>query len=118
MLTLALDALKGLVPVLAARWAALRFGLGGDAVAWSASLAGLGAFLGHLWPIYFRFAGGKGVATAAGVAARPQSLARPGDARDLAHHRRLLPLFVAGLARRRRVRAVLPAAHLGRRARR
>ena len=65
--TLALDALKGVVPVLAARWAAMRFGLSGDAVEWSAALAGLGAFLGHLWPLYFRFKGGKGVATAAGV---------------------------------------------------
>jgi len=65
--TLALDALKGVVPVLVARWAAMRFGLSGDAVEWSAALAGLGAFLGHLWPIYFRFKGGKGVATAAGV---------------------------------------------------
>jgi glycerol-3-phosphate acyltransferase PlsY len=65
--TLALDALKGVVPVLGARWAAARFGIGGDALDWSAALAGLGAFLGHLWPLYFRFKGGKGVATAAGV---------------------------------------------------
>jgi len=65
--TLLLDALKGVVPVLAARWAAQRFGLGGEAVEWCAALAGLGAFLGHLWPLYFHFKGGKGVATAAGV---------------------------------------------------
>ena len=65
--TLLLDVVKGVVPVLAARWAATRFGLGGDAVDWAAALAGLGAFLGHLWPVYFRFKGGKGVATAAGV---------------------------------------------------
>jgi glycerol-3-phosphate acyltransferase PlsY len=65
--TLVLDALKGVVPVLAARWAAQRFGLGEEAVEWCAALAGLGAFLGHLWPLYFHFKGGKGVATALGV---------------------------------------------------
>ena len=39
--------------------------MAGDAVAW-ASLAGLAAFLGHLYPVFFRFKGGKGVATAVG----------------------------------------------------
>jgi glycerol-3-phosphate acyltransferase PlsY len=63
MLTLALDALKGYVPVLAALLLAPRFGWGEATVAW----AGLAAFLGHLWPVFFRFKGGKGVATAAGV---------------------------------------------------
>jgi glycerol-3-phosphate acyltransferase PlsY len=67
ILTLALDAVKGAVAVLLARWAAARFGVAGDALEWSPALAGLGAFLGHLWPVYFRFKGGKGVATAAGV---------------------------------------------------
>jgi acyl phosphate:glycerol-3-phosphate acyltransferase len=67
IVTLALDALKGFVAVLLATWIGRRFGLSGDALDWSAALAGLGAFLGHVWPLYFRFQGGKGVATAAGV---------------------------------------------------
>ena len=61
--TLALDALKGYLPVFAAMLLAPRFGLGPLTV----GLVGLAAFLGHLWPVFFRFQGGKGVATAAGV---------------------------------------------------
>jgi len=61
--TLLLDALKGVVEVLFARWMAERVGDGDGIVA----LAGLAAFLGHLYPVFFRFQGGKGVATAAGV---------------------------------------------------
>lgn len=67
IVTLVLDTVKGLLPVLAANWIATRLGLSADAVLWSAALAGLGAFVGHLWPLWFRFRGGKGVATAAGV---------------------------------------------------
>jgi len=63
ILTLALDALKGYVPVVAALLLAPRFGWGEGTVAW----VGLAAFVGHLWPVFFRFQGGKGVATAAGV---------------------------------------------------
>jgi acyl phosphate:glycerol-3-phosphate acyltransferase len=63
LLTLVFDALKGYVPVLLALVYGPRFGLGETAVA----LVGLAAFLGHLWPLFFRFQGGKGVATAAGV---------------------------------------------------
>jgi acyl phosphate:glycerol-3-phosphate acyltransferase len=63
ILTLALDALKGYVPVFVALLVAPRFGLSESTVA----LVGLAAFLGHLWPVFFRFQGGKGVATAAGV---------------------------------------------------
>lgn len=59
ILTLLFDALKGYVPVLAA-W---QLGLPESAV----TAVGLGAFIGHLWPIFFKFEGGKGVATAAGV---------------------------------------------------
>jgi glycerol-3-phosphate acyltransferase PlsY len=63
VLTLALDALKGYVPVLLVLLYGPRFGLGETA----AAFVGLAAFLGHLWPVFFRFQGGKGVATAAGV---------------------------------------------------
>ena len=63
ILTLALDALKGYVPVLLVLEFGPRFGLGETAAAFT----GLAAFIGHLWPLYFRFKGGKGVATAAGV---------------------------------------------------
>ena len=63
VITLALDALKGYVPVLLVLVFGPRFGLGET----TAGFAGLAAFLGHLWPVFFRFQGGKGVATAAGA---------------------------------------------------
>jgi glycerol-3-phosphate acyltransferase PlsY len=62
-ITLALDALKGFVPVLLVLVYGPRWGLGET----TASFVGLAAFCGHLWPLLFRFQGGKGVATAAGV---------------------------------------------------
>ncbi len=61
--TLLLDAVKGWLPVWAvAHWGA-AWGLGDGTLA----LVGLSAFLGHLFPVFFGFKGGKGVATAAGV---------------------------------------------------
>ncbi|MGE0097965.1 MAG: glycerol-3-phosphate 1-O-acyltransferase PlsY [Hydrogenophaga sp.] len=63
IVTLLLDALKGWVPVVAVQWWGEAWGLGEGTVA----LVGLAAFLGHLYPVFFRFQGGKGVATAAGV---------------------------------------------------
>jgi glycerol-3-phosphate acyltransferase PlsY len=63
VLTLALDALKGFIPV----WAVAAFGVPMGLGEGTASLVGLAAFLGHLWPVFFGFKGGKGVATAAGV---------------------------------------------------
>lgn len=63
VLTLLLDALKGFAPVALVRAYGGPFGLNEG----SAALIGLAAFVGHLWPIFFGFKGGKGVATAAGV---------------------------------------------------
>jgi glycerol-3-phosphate acyltransferase PlsY len=63
LLTLLFDLLKGLLPVAALNLWGERLGVNEGGVA----LAGLAAFLGHLWPVFFRFQGGKGVATAAGV---------------------------------------------------
>lgn len=61
--TLLLDALKGWLPVVLVRWFGAGYGLGDGAVA----AVGFAAFLGHLYPVFFGFKGGKGVATAAGV---------------------------------------------------
>jgi glycerol-3-phosphate acyltransferase PlsY len=66
----ALDALKGLLPVLAAR----RLAPGGDAET-AALAAGVAAILGHVFPVYLGFRGGKGVATSAGVLAALAPLA-------------------------------------------
>lgn len=63
IVTLVLDALKGWLPVALVRWFGEPYGLGEG----TAALVGLAAFLGHLYPVYFRFQGGKGVATALGV---------------------------------------------------
>jgi glycerol-3-phosphate acyltransferase PlsY len=60
-LTLVGDVLKGVTPVLAAH----ALSAPDPAIA----LTALGAFLGHLYPVYFRFQGGKGVATAFGAVA-------------------------------------------------
>ena len=60
LLTLAGDIAKGLLPVLAVScWISDH--------ALLLATTGLGAFLGHLFPLYFKFAGGKGVATTLGV---------------------------------------------------
>jgi len=58
IVTLLGDGLKGFIPVLVAKWLGIEsLGLG---------LVMLAAFLGHLYPIFFRFEGGKGVATLIG----------------------------------------------------
>ena len=63
VLTLALDALKGYLPVMLVKEFGAPYGLDEGTQA----MVGLAAFLGHLWPVFFHFKGGKGVATAAGV---------------------------------------------------
>ncbi len=62
-LTLVGDALKGCVAVWLAQWATATWGL----PSYTPYLAALAAFLGHLFPVFFGFKGGKGVATAVGV---------------------------------------------------
>ena len=59
ILTLVGDCLKGLIPVLVAKWLGLPD-------LWIAAI-GLAAFLGHVYTIFLGFKGGKGVATALGV---------------------------------------------------
>jgi len=58
-ITLLGDAIKGVIPVLAAQL------MGFDP--WALALTALAAFIGHLYPVFFQFRGGKGVATAFGV---------------------------------------------------
>ncbi|MFS2035350.1 glycerol-3-phosphate 1-O-acyltransferase PlsY [Polaromonas sp. CT11-55] len=61
--TLLLDGLKGWLPVVLVKWFGADYGLGDGTMA----AVGFAAFLGHLYPVFFQFKGGKGVATAAGV---------------------------------------------------
>ena len=63
VVTLLLDGVKGWLPVVLVRWFGQPYGLGDGTLA----LVALAAFLGHLWPLFFRFQGGKGVATFIGV---------------------------------------------------
>ena len=62
-ITLLFDAAKGWLPVALVRGFGAPYGLEEGTMA----TVGLAAFAGHLWPVFFRFEGGKGVATALGV---------------------------------------------------
>jgi len=62
-LTLLGDCVKGWIPVALAVQFDERLGLGAAGIA----LVSVAVFAGHLWPVFFRFKGGKGVATALGV---------------------------------------------------
>jgi acyl phosphate:glycerol-3-phosphate acyltransferase len=63
VITLLLDAMKGFVPVFLVRLYGKQYGLEDGTVA----MVALAAFLGHLYPVFFRFQGGKGVATFIGA---------------------------------------------------
>jgi glycerol-3-phosphate acyltransferase PlsY len=63
LLTLVLDGVKGWLPV----YAVVHFGAAYSLGQGSVAMVALAAFVGHVWPVFFRFQGGKGVATAAGV---------------------------------------------------
>lgn len=62
ILVLVLDVLKGIAAVWLGRW----LGEGSD---WTAAVCGIAAIVGHNWPVFFRFRGGKGIATTIGVMA-------------------------------------------------
>lgn len=63
IITLVLDAAKAWLPVMLVKWYGKPYGLEDGTMA----MVGLAAFLGHLYPVFFKFIGGKGVATALGV---------------------------------------------------
>jgi glycerol-3-phosphate acyltransferase PlsY len=61
VLVFVLDAAKGILPVAAAQWLGVPW--------WSVTLTAVAAVAGHCWSVYYRFWGGKGLATAAGILA-------------------------------------------------
>jgi acyl phosphate:glycerol-3-phosphate acyltransferase len=67
ILTLIGDAFKGWLPVWIVTHYGADFGLDATGLNTAIALSAIAVFLGHLYPVFFRFQGGKGVATAAGV---------------------------------------------------
>lgn len=63
LLTLLGDGAKGFVAVYLAKTCGQAYGIDETGIA----LVAIAVFLGHLWPVFFRFVGGKGVATALGI---------------------------------------------------
>ncbi len=63
VLTLLGDGFKGWLALWLAQRYAVQYGVGETGLA----LVAIAVFLGHLWPVFFRFVGGKGVATALGI---------------------------------------------------
>ncbi|MEW6356251.1 MAG: glycerol-3-phosphate 1-O-acyltransferase PlsY [Planctomycetota bacterium] len=67
VLALVLDIAKGFGPAALAALALGEFSLGGTCPSVTVVLCGAAAICGHIWPVYLRFKGGKGVATSCGV---------------------------------------------------
>ncbi len=65
-ITFVCDVLKGVLPCVLAKYAIFRH-LGWDVATTAGYVAGLFAVVGHIFPVFYKFRGGKGVATAIGV---------------------------------------------------
>jgi len=66
-LTLICDILKGVVAVLIAFFAGKLFNLSNTEIAILLQIAAIASILGHMFPVFFQFKGGKGVATSLGI---------------------------------------------------
>jgi glycerol-3-phosphate acyltransferase PlsY len=67
LVTLLGDGAKGWLALWLAERYAQQLGVADANLTLAVALVAIGVFLGHLWPVFFRFVGGKGVATALGV---------------------------------------------------
>ena len=108
-LTLLGDGFKGWLAV----WLALRFGSRHGIADAGVALVAIAVVLGHLYPIFLRFRGGKGVATAAGVIIALESVAGAGNRHHLGDRCSVLSLLIAGVDRSRCFRAVLFGVRMG-----